>query len=91
MRVQHRPLTPEEIEDSHEIGHFLLDYDRERNSRDKRGGDSLHQRLGHFLVRQAAGRRSSSTVIENGVRNDGLVILLEDRKAANPNQRRNHI
>ena len=68
-------------EDSHELGHSLLDYDWKRNRRDKRGGDSLHQRHGHILVRQAGGRIFSSIVIGTAVRNDGLLLLMEDGQA----------
>ena len=49
-------------EDSHEIRHSMLDRDRQRNGRDLRGSDSLHQRLRHVLVCQECGRFSGRAV-----------------------------
>ena len=60
------------VEDSHEVGDTLLDYDRKRNSREQRGSDSPHLRPGHILACQAGERLSSSVDVGNVVRNDGL-------------------
>ena len=77
------------VEDSHEVGDTLLDYDRKRNSREQRGSDSVHQRFGHILACQAGERLSSSVVVGNVVRNDGLFHTL-GKHASISDERRNH-
>ena len=77
------------VEDSHEVGHILLDYDRKRNSREQRGSDSPHQRPGHILACQAGGRLYSIVVVWNVVRNDGLFHTL-GKHASISDERRKH-
>ena len=83
--------TRENLKTVTKPGHSLLDYDRKRNRRYTEGVTvSLHERLGHILVRQAGGQFSGRALVGNFGRWT-LHVSGKQEKTSTSNERRNHM